>query len=72
MDDTIKLSIKKALPFIEDGTLDALLEHLEYLGVNNFDDLKLIEEKDLTDVVKTIQARILIKCWKTTGMLCIL
>lgn len=65
--DEIETEIKKFLPSLDNEALKKLIQHLIDLGVGNYSDLELIEENDLKGILKTIQARLLIRSWKSNG-----
>lgn len=65
--DEIEIEIKKTLPTLDHEIIKKLMLHLIDLGVSNYSDLELIEEDDLKGVLKTIQARLLIRSWKSNG-----
>ena len=57
------------MPSLTNTSVKALIQRLSDLGVTEYSHLNLVEEKDITDVVKIIQARLLIQSWKSKGKL---
>lgn len=62
--EEVKSSVKTILPAITDELLESLLSVLVDLGVDDIHHLELVEESDLTPVLKKIQARLLVKEWR--------
>ena len=57
MNQGIKDLVISVLPSLSDETLAHLLEVLEELGVENKEDLMLVEEKDIEKYLRPIQCR---------------
>ncbi|XP_067296101.1 uncharacterized protein [Pseudorasbora parva] len=64
MDQGIKDLVISILPSLSDETVACLLEVLEELGVENKEDLKLVEEKDIEKYLRPIQTRKLLAAFK--------
>lgn len=62
--EEVRSSIKTILPAITDELLESLLSVLVDLGVDDVNHLELVEESDLTPIMKKIQARLLVKEWR--------
>ncbi|GBN76882.1 hypothetical protein AVEN_128782-1 [Araneus ventricosus] len=62
--EIIRSKIMKILPSLQSNILDSLIKILQDIGVAAEDDLKYVQESDLTTVLRPIQARKLIDVWK--------
>ncbi|GBN98975.1 hypothetical protein AVEN_128694-1, partial [Araneus ventricosus] len=62
--EIIRCKIMKILPSLQSNILDSLIKILQDIGVAAEDDLKYVQESDLTTVLRPIQARKLIDVWK--------
>ncbi|GBL99135.1 hypothetical protein AVEN_198353-1 [Araneus ventricosus] len=62
--EIIRCKIMQILPSLKSNILDSLIKILQDIGVAAEDDLKYVQESDLTAVLKPIQARKLIDVWK--------
>lgn len=60
----LRTAITEVLPDLPEVTKDILEETLQSLGVETYDDLKLIEEADLLLALRPIQARKVLFAWK--------
>lgn len=67
MNQGIKDLVISILPSLSDETLAHLLEVLEELGVENKEDLMLVEEKDIEKYLRPIQCRKLLAAFKNEG-----
>ncbi|XP_052424721.1 uncharacterized protein LOC127967977 isoform X2 [Carassius gibelio] len=68
MNQGIKDLVISILPSLSDETLAHLLEVLEELGVENKEDLVLVEEKDIEKYLRPIQCRKLLAAFKNEGL----
>ncbi|CAL1261520.1 unnamed protein product, partial [Larinioides sclopetarius] len=55
--ENLSIKILQILPRLEPNTLDSLMKLLEDIGVAAEDDLKYVQESDLTEILRPIQAR---------------
>ncbi|GBM24078.1 hypothetical protein AVEN_38277-1 [Araneus ventricosus] len=62
--EIIRCKIVQILPSLQSNILDSLIKLLKDIGVAAEDDLKYIQESDLTAILRPIQARKLIDVWK--------
>lgn len=62
--DEIETEIKKIVPSLDEEAVTSLIQRLVELGVREKSHLELVEEHDLTDILQTIPARLLIRSWK--------
>ena len=65
--EVIKASICEILPSLAPDVLQAILEHVVCMGVESETDLRLLEESDLKQFLKSIQIRKLLVSWKKSG-----
>ncbi|GBN28202.1 hypothetical protein AVEN_129302-1 [Araneus ventricosus] len=62
--EIIRCKIVQILPSLQLNILDSLVKLLQDIGFAAEDDLKYVQESDLTAVLRPIQARKLIDVWK--------
>lgn len=65
--DAIKQKVGQVLPKLDEATLKLVLEKIEECGVEDVDDVKYIQESDLTSILKPVQVRKLLQVWKMEG-----
>ena len=63
----LETSIIRVLPGIAEAEKTKLIETLMQCGVTEEGDLLFVQEKDLLQVLKPIQARKLVSSWKDEG-----
>ena len=59
--------ICQVLPSLDEATVQSLAGKLSSIGIETEEDLSLIEEHDITPIIKPIQARKLLRAWKQKG-----
>ena len=64
-DDALASFIASVLP--NPSGYQSLLDSLKTLGVECLEDMKYLKEEDLLDILRPIEARKLIACFKATG-----
>lgn len=69
--DNMEDTIKGALPYLENGSLNAILVHLTTMGVRTAEDLEFINATDLSHILLPIDCRKLIHAFKKGTLLCI-
>ncbi|KAK7899251.1 hypothetical protein WMY93_020104 [Mugilogobius chulae] len=57
-------AVSEVLPELPAATKSILIEHLQSIGVETYDDLQFIEEADLMTALRPVQARKLLSIWK--------
>lgn len=60
----LDVAIMEALPELPAVNKMILEEHLQYIGVETYDDLRFIKEDDLMTALRPVQARKLLSVWK--------
>ncbi|CAL1275738.1 unnamed protein product [Larinioides sclopetarius] len=62
--ENICIKILQILPKLEPNTLDSLMKRLEDIGVVAAEnDLKYVQESDITTIIRPIEARKVINAW---------
>ncbi|GBN81878.1 hypothetical protein AVEN_18462-1 [Araneus ventricosus] len=61
--EIIRCKIVQILPSLQSNIQDSLIKLLEDIGVTAEDELKYVQESDLTAILRPIQARKLIDAW---------
>lgn len=61
--EQIQQNVKLVLPNISEECCKKLLEKLDDIGVETVDDLSIVQERDLTGILKPIQIRKLLTSW---------
>lgn len=65
--DTIKEIIFKALPRLSKDTQESLVSTLQSSGVESIEDLKYVQQEDITDLLPVIQQRKLLETFKLSN-----
>lgn len=60
----LDVAIMEVLPELQTTSKDILVEHLQSIGVETYDDLRFITETDLSTALRPVQARKLLSVWK--------
>lgn len=60
----LDLAIIEVLPELQAVNKDILVEHLQSIGVETYDDLRFVKEADLVTALRPVQARKLLSVWK--------
>uniref|UniRef100_A0A672J7H0 Uncharacterized protein n=1 Tax=Salarias fasciatus TaxID=181472 RepID=A0A672J7H0_SALFA len=63
-------AIKSILPYLENETLEMILQHLSEMGVRTADDMEFINEDELTHLLSPVDCRKLLRSFKRRGKLC--
>jgi len=69
-DDTherVREIIQATLPSLDEEKIKLLVEKLLLQGVESRQDLKYVREEDMVDIIRPIQCRKLLDCWKLQG-----
>ncbi|GBM77578.1 hypothetical protein AVEN_186845-1 [Araneus ventricosus] len=66
--EIIRCKIVQILPSLQSNIQDSLIKLLEDIGITAEDELKYVQESDLTAILRPIQARKLIDSWKQLGV----
>lgn len=59
--------IKKSTPNLASDVLQTVLQRLAVIGVEEVDDLALVQETDLSEILPPIKARRLLQNWSCPG-----
>ena len=62
--EDVRISIKTILPTLQDNVLDIVMDKLNSDGIESLSDCSLLNESDLSDILKPIQVRKLLAKWK--------
>jgi hypothetical protein len=65
--EQIKQNVKLVLQNISEDCCKKLMEKLDDIGVETVDDLSIVQEGDLTGILKPIQIRKLLASWASVS-----
>lgn len=66
----MEASIKSVLSYLENESLEIILQHLSSIGVRTADDTEFIKEDDLKHLLTPVDCRKLLHAFKRRGTLC--
>uniref|UniRef100_A0A9J8DLI9 Uncharacterized protein n=1 Tax=Cyprinus carpio carpio TaxID=630221 RepID=A0A9J8DLI9_CYPCA len=66
----MEASIKSVLSYLENESLEKILQHLSSIGVRTADDMEFIKEDDLKHLLTPVDCRKLLHAFKRRGQLC--